>query len=182
LGELPGGVPEKHGWRWRDYEESDGQYQKTLWVARSLPDADGAVRLGCIADGGPAHVGPEVSESAPPQTKPSGPTPVVSALDLKDEAVEIANAGDAPLDLASCATTARASRTSSPRRRSSRRGASVRVRSGPAASKPGAGELTWKTAKVWNDREGTASLEDPAGVVVSSKKGRSPRSTQPLRR
>jgi hypothetical protein len=59
LGELPGGVPEKHGWRWRDYEESDGQYQKTLWVARSLPDADGAVRLGCIADGGPAHVGPE---------------------------------------------------------------------------------------------------------------------------
>ena len=39
------------------------------------------------------------------------------------------------------------------------------------AAKPGPGELAWKTASVWNDRGDTAFLVDPAGAVVSSKKG-----------
>ncbi len=68
MGELPDGAPEKHGWRWRDTEYGDWA-QESLWVARSLPDANGAVRLGYIADGEPAHVGQD--EQAVDEYKPS---------------------------------------------------------------------------------------------------------------
>jgi Lamin Tail Domain len=50
-------------------------------------------------------------------------------------------------------------------------GASVRVRSGREAATPGRGELAWTTASVWNDRGDTAFLEDPGGMIVSSRKG-----------
>jgi hypothetical protein len=50
-------------------------------------------------------------------------------------------------------------------------GESVGVRSGPGSATPGRGELAWTTAKVWNDRGDTAFLEDPAGMLVASRKG-----------
>jgi hypothetical protein len=50
-------------------------------------------------------------------------------------------------------------------------GATVRVRSGPGAATLLPGELKWKTASVWNDKGDTAYLEDPAGTLISSKKG-----------
>jgi Lamin Tail Domain len=253
-GELPAGVPEKHGWRWRDYEESDGQYQQPLWLARSLPDGDGAVRLGYIADGEPAHVGQEfheqpvdeyevlldagewrspevidesdelyldfaagggvpcgrladgtplyatlrdregeglapgenraraamdfsrqvlVAPSAAAAAESLGPAAVVRELDLKGEAAEIANVGDAPLDLGGwkLRDDSKGKPYVFPAGTVVAAGASVRVRSGPAASRPGPGELVWKTTSVWNDRGDTAFLEDPTGTVVSTKKG-----------
>jgi len=262
MGELPDGIPEKHGWRWRDTEYGD-RAQEPLWVARSLSDADGVVRVGYIADGEPAHVGQDERavdeyevlldagewgspepidedgemyldfaaaggvpcgrladgtalyatlrdregegwspgengaraamdfyrkvlvaptgaaapdapvEAAGPDRGPSQPVGVVSAVDLTGEVVEVTNAGGAPLDLAGWRL--RDDSTGKPYVFPAgtvvAAGASVRVRSGPGAATLGPGELAWKTARVWNDRGDTAFLEDPAGTVVSSRKG-----------
>jgi hypothetical protein len=121
--------------------------------------------------GAAAADGPD--EAAPPQTEPSGPAAVVSALDLKREMVEITNAGDTALDLAGwkLRDDSKGKPYAFPAGTVVAAGASVRVRSGPGAAKPGPGELAWKTASVWNDSGDTAFLEDPSGVIVSSKTG-----------
>ncbi|MDX6683048.1 MAG: competence protein ComEC [Solirubrobacteraceae bacterium] len=262
-GAIPDGAPEHgHGWEWRDTEDG-GQEREPLWLVRSLPDGDGAVRLGYLRRSDGAHVGPERHEwpveeyevlldegdwrpaefvdeddgrldlvapggvaygrladgtplyatlrdregegydpgengarpdanfmrsvlvapagaaaaaSAQPGTaesEPAGPVAVLSALDLKGEVVEIANAGTAPLDLGGWRL--RDESTGKPYVFPAGTvvdpGASVRVRSGPGAASPAAGELAWKTARVWNDSGDTARLEDPTGQLVASRKG-----------
>lgn len=104
---------------------------------------------------------------------PAGPCAAIQWLDCKNEVVLIANHGDEELDLGGWRLHDDSSRKAYvfPPGTKLRAGASVRVRSGPGAATPGPGELAWKTSSVWNDRGDTAFLEDPAGMVVSSRKG-----------
>jgi len=60
-GDIPDGAAARHGWRWRDTQDG-GQEEEPLWVARSLSDADGSVRLGYVARGEPARLGQEYHE------------------------------------------------------------------------------------------------------------------------
>jgi hypothetical protein len=107
------------------------------------------------------------------EVQPAGPAASVSALDLQAEVVEIANSGDAPLDLAGWRLRDEGAGKPYvfPAGTVVAAGASLRVRSGPGAATPAPGELVWKTSSVWNNRGDTAFLEDPAGTVVSSRKG-----------
>jgi len=104
---------------------------------------------------------------------PAAGAAVISMLDCKNELVEITNAGGSALDLSSWKLHDEGSRKGYvfPAGTILASGASVRVRSGPRAKTPAAGELAWKTAMVWNDKGDTAYLEDPAGAVVATKKG-----------
>jgi hypothetical protein len=62
-GALADGAPERgHGWEWRDTEDG-GQERSPLWLVRSLPDADGSVRLGFLRRGNGAYLG--AGRSAP---------------------------------------------------------------------------------------------------------------------
>jgi Lamin Tail Domain len=259
-GEIPRGACEQgHGWRWRDTDDG-GQEKEWLWIARSLLDETGGVRLGYVARGEAAVVGPEYHEQpvdeyevlldaanwewaewieeedgscfedvgrnglacgrsadgtllyvtlrdregegyqpgenparadcnfsrmvlkAPvgalatipaPPAAPVGPRVVISALDCKNEVVEIANTGDAELDLGGWKLHDDGSRKGYvfPAGTKVVPGATVRVRSGPGAATLLPGDLKWKNASVWNDKGDTAYLEDPAGTLVSSKKG-----------
>jgi hypothetical protein len=45
-----------HGWEWRDTDDG-GQERSPLWLVRSLPDADGSVRLGFLRLGDAAYLG-----------------------------------------------------------------------------------------------------------------------------
>jgi hypothetical protein len=103
----------------------------------------------------------------------AAPAAVISVLDCKNELVEITNAGGGTLDLSRWKLHDESSRKGYvfPAGTILASGASVRVRSGPGAKAPAAGELAWKTAAVWNDQGDTAYLEDPAGAVVASRKG-----------
>jgi Lamin Tail Domain len=123
-----------------------------------------------------APVGVPATGEAPapaPQAAPVGPRAVVSALDCKNEVVEIANTGDAELDLGGWKLHDDGSHKGYvfPHGTKVVAGATVRVRSGPGAATLLPGELKWKTASVWNDKGDTAYLEDPAGTLISSKKG-----------
>jgi hypothetical protein len=119
--------------------------------------------------------------AAPAAQQPAGadasaaaaPAAVISVLDCRNELVEITNAGGGPLDLSSWKLHDESARKGYvfPAGTILASGASVRVRSGPSAKTLTAGELAWKTATVWNDKGDTAYLEDPAGVVVATKKG-----------
>lgn len=121
--------------------------------------------------GAPA-AGDEPATGAP-QGAPAGPRAVVSVLDCKNEVVEIANTGDAVLDLGGWKLHDEGSRNGYvfPAGTKVVAGATVRVRSGPGGATAQPGELKWKTASVWNDTGDTAYLEDPAGTLVASKKG-----------
>jgi hypothetical protein len=98
---------------------------------------------------------------------------IVRALDLRGEVVEIANTGDAPVDLGGWKLHDEGSTKgfTFPAGTVLAAGASVRVRSGPGAASTGPGELKWKTSSVWNDKGDTAYLKDPSGELVSSRKG-----------
>lgn len=113
----------------------------------------------------PAAPGPD------PEPAPAGPSVVVRALDLRGEVVEIANTGDAPIELGGWRLHDEGSTKGFvfPAGTVLEAGASVRVRSGPGAAQAGPGELKWKTASVWNDKGDTAYLKDPAGDLVASK-------------
>lgn len=115
---------------------------------------------------------PAAAEAPPAGPEPAGPMVVVRALDLRGEVVEIANTGDAPIDLGGWKLHDEGSTKGFvfPAGTVLAAGASVRVRSGPGAAKAGPGELKWKTASVWNDRGDTAFLKDPSGELVDSMK------------
>lgn len=97
-------------------------------------------------DGGPAAQQSAGADAA-------APAAVISVLDCKNELVEITNAGGGALDLSSWKLHDESSRKGYvfPAGTILTSGASVRVRSGPGAKTPAAGELAWKTATVWND-------------------------------
>jgi lamin tail-like protein len=251
-GDVPAEAFSKgHGWCPNDTD--DGEERIPVWVARSLPDAEGAVRVGYVqrgepaqefwgesfdeyevlldeggwrepgkepakmqeesgflepcgqlADGTPLYVtlnntdgsgifpeGREKSRlpdweyvlvtpaaaAAPPPAAPDPgpprPVAMLRSLELKGEAVEVANIGDAPLDLTGWKVRDESKGKPyvfppgtivAPRE-------FVRVISGPGAAKPGPGELAWKTTRVWNDSGDTAFLEDPSGEVVDTRRG-----------
>jgi hypothetical protein len=118
----------------------------------------------------PHDQGEEQSEFQ--QSTPVGPRAVVLALDCRQEVVVIANAGDAELDLSGWKLHDAGSRNGYvfPVGTKVAASALVRVRSGPGAEKPTAGELAWKTASVWKGKGDTAYLVDPVGTLVSSVK------------
>lgn len=233
-GNVPSEAFEKgHGWTWGDTKGPDGdQEPEPLWVARSLPGADGAVRVGYVqrgqpaqeffgesfdeyevlldegewrepermqkvsgflepcgqlADGTPLYVMlnntdgegiyPEgctrsglydseyalVTPAAAAARPPAAPTPEprgavakLRTVELEEEAFEVSNVGDAPLDLTGWKVRDESKSKPyvfppgtivAPRE-------FVRVISGPGAAKPEPGELAWKTARVW-DTEAT---------------------------
>lgn len=94
---------------------------------------------------------------APAEPEPAGRTVVVRALDLRGEVVEIANTGDAPIDIGGWKLHDEGSTKgfAFPAGTVLEAGASVRVRSGPGAAKTGPRELKWKTANVWNNKGDT---------------------------
>jgi lamin tail-like protein len=51
-----GAPPQGHGWEWRDTDDG-GQERSPLWLVRSLPQADGSVRLGFLRRGDGAYLG-----------------------------------------------------------------------------------------------------------------------------
>jgi hypothetical protein len=150
--------------------------------ARGLTDFNRKVLVapaGAVS-GMPAPAKQEAEAPAPAAPEPvaasasasAAPTVIVRALDLRGEVVEIANAGDAPVDLGGWRLHDEGSTKGFvfPAGTVLAAGASVRVRSGPGAAKAGPGELRWKSASVWNDKGDTAYLKDPAGELVASMK------------
>jgi hypothetical protein len=132
-----------------------------------------ACRWEAVEDDGMPRFPEGLGQPAAAAPEARGPVAVVSALDLKGESAEITNEGDAPLDLGGWKLhdDSKGKPYTFPAGTVLAAGASVRVRSGPGAAKPAAGELAWKTASVWSDRGDTAFLEDAAGTLVSSRKG-----------
>jgi hypothetical protein len=157
-------------------DREDGTYQPGGRGARGPTDFAYKVLVapaGASSDA-PAPAGSEPEAAAPPpaEPEPAGPTVVVRALDLRGEVVEIANTGDAPIDIGGWKLHDEGSTKGYvfPTGTVLAAGASVRVRSGPGAAKAGPGELKWKTSSVWNDKGDTAFLKDPSGELVDSKK------------
>ncbi len=120
----------------------------------------------------PAPAEPEAETPAAAEPEPAGPNVVVRELDLRGEVVEIANTGDAPIDIGGWRLHDEGSTKgfTFPAGTVLEAGASVRVRSGPGAASAGPGELKWKTTSVWNDKGDTAFLKDPSGELVASMK------------
>ena len=118
----------------------------------------------------PAAAEPQAEAPAATEPERGGPTVIVRALDLRGEVVEIANTGDAPIDLGGWRLHDEGSTKGFvfPAGTVLAAGDAVRVRSGPGAAKAGPGELKWKTASVWNDKGDTAFLKDPSGELVAS--------------
>lgn len=119
-------------------------------------------------------VAAQAAASAPPPA-PAAPAPAkleVVYVDLKAELVAIANTGGTPIDIGGwrLRDDSKAKPYVFPPGTIAKPGEYIRVRSGPGAAKPQAGELARKTTSVWNDRGDTAFLEDPSGALVSSRK------------
>jgi len=155
------------------HSETDGDIRPSEVATRTDCRANRSVLVAPVeapAAGEPA-AGPAAQQSA--SVDASAPAAVISLLDCKNELVEITNAGGGPLDLSSWKLHDESSRKGYvfPAGTILASGASVRVRAGPSAKTPAAGELAWKTATVWNNKGDTAYLEDPAGAVVATKKG-----------
>ena len=114
----------------------------------------------------------EPEAEAPTEPEPAGPDGRRAGARPPGEVVEIANTGDAPIDIGGWKLHDEGSTKGFvfPAGTVLEAGASVRVRSGPGAANAGPGELKWKTSSVWNDTGDTAFLKDPSGELVASKK------------
>jgi Lamin Tail Domain len=110
---------------------------------------------------------------ARPVPAPEPAKPVVAALDLKEEAVAIANAGGVAIDISGWKLRDDSTRKpfTFPAGTTLAPGASIVVRSGSGAANATAGQLVWTTASAWNDRGDTATLMDASGKIISAQKG-----------
>jgi hypothetical protein len=110
---------------------------------------------------------------ARPVPAPEPAKPVVAALDLKEEAVAIANAGGVAIDISGWKLRDDSTRKpfTFPPGTTLAPGASIVVRSGTGAANATAGQLVWTTASAWNDRGDTATLMDASGQIISVQKG-----------